>query len=176
MRMLPDWDWPTMLILQGAFAATCAVLANLIERNILGVFTGLIIAPIANILLVAIGSGVFFYVFMFFFKKEISFKQIYLHLLFAAIPVQVVVIVASLVPPIFLVGAAATFALLFVAFVDVFHLDRQKSKKLLIGLMVVYTIFWAISLVRMSSKHERMRIKATPESLDILEKELGVDD
>jgi hypothetical protein len=173
MRMLPEWDWPTLLILQAAFAAACSVVQNILERDIIGMFTGLIIAPLAHILMIAIGSGFFFYTFMFFFKREIPFRQIYIHLVFASIPVQIVMIVAGLVPPIVLLGAAGTFLLMYIAFVDVFQMERQKTKKMLIGLMALYTIFWATQLVTYTSKHKTLRQKATPESLDILEKELG---
>jgi hypothetical protein len=176
MRMLPEWDWPTMVILQGAFAAACGVLAALIDRNIIGMFTGIIIAPIVNILLVGIGAGFFFYVFMFYFKREIPYRQVYLHVLFAAIPIQIVTVVATRLPPIYLVGAAATLLLLFVAFIDVFQMERKKTRNLLGALMVIYTIFWAVQLVRISSKHQSLRMKATPESLDILEKEMGFGD
>ncbi len=176
MRMLPEWDWPTMLILQGAFAAACAVIANLVERNFLGMITGIVIAPIVNYLFVAIGAGFFFYVFMFYFKREIPYRQVYLHVLFAALPIQIVTVVAAFLPPIFLIGAAATLFLLFVAFVEVFQMDRRKVRNLLGAMMIIYTVFWAAQLVRTSSKHQSLRMKATPESLDILEKELGFGD
>lgn len=165
-----------MLVLEGAFAAICGVIANLIERNILGMITGIVIAPIAHLLVLAIATGFFFYTFMFFFKREVPFRQIFLTLMFAAIPLQVVNVAVHLIPPLVLVGLAATLFLLFVGFVDNFHLDRAKVSKMLVGIMAIYAIFWAIQLVRLTSKHERLRIKATPESLDILEKELNLDD
>ncbi|NJM10453.1 MAG: hypothetical protein HC883_06295, partial [Bdellovibrionaceae bacterium] len=57
MRTLPDWDWPTMLLLQGAFAAACAVIANVLDRDIVGIVTGLVIAPISSIVVVAVITG-----------------------------------------------------------------------------------------------------------------------
>lgn len=176
MRTLPAWDWPTMLILQGALAAACAVIGNLLERDVFGMLTGLVLAPIASVVVVAVGSGFFYYTFMFFFRREIPFRQIYLHLIFASIPIQLVAMAAPIVPPIILIGVAAAMFLLFIGFTDNFHLDRVKVKKLLIGLGVVYAIFWATQFISYSNKHDRMRLKATPESLDILEKELKIED
>lgn len=172
MRTLPDWDWPTMLLLQGAFAAACAVIANLLERDILGMITGLIIAPISSIVVVAVGAGFFMYTFQFLFKRQVPYRQIYLHMIFAAIPIQITATASPIVPPLILVGIVAAAFLLFVGFVDVFHLERDKTKKLLGGMVLIYVLFWGIQLVSYSSKQERQRIKATPESLDILEKEL----
>jgi hypothetical protein len=176
MRTLPDWDWPTILILQGAFSAACALLANLVERDIFGMITGLVIAPVANYLMVSIGAGLFFYTFMFFFQREVPYRQIYVHLIFAAIPVQVVMIVAGYMPPILLLGAAAMMMLLYVGFTENFHLDRPKLKKLLLGLICLYALFWAVQIVRITSKQKGMRLKATPETLDILEKEFNSDE
>lgn len=176
MRTLPDWDWPTMLVLQGAFAAACAVIGNLLERDIIGMFTGIILAPLASIVVLAVGTGFFYYTFMFFFRREIPFRQIYLHLIFAAIPSQLTAVAATVVPPIILIGVAASMYLLFVGFTDNFHLEREKVKKLVIALGVIYGIFWAAQFVSYSNKHDRMRLKATPESLDILEKELKFED
>jgi len=176
MRNLPDWDWPTMLLLQGAFAAACALVANILERNILRAITGLVIAPLASLVLVAVATGFFYYTFLFFFKREIPYRQIYLHLIFAAIPVQIASVITPFIPPVVLIGIAAALLLLFVGFTENFHLERVKLRQLLVGIGVVYAIFWASQLVSYSTKHERLRLKATPESLDILEKELKFED
>lgn len=176
MRLLPDWDWPTMVLLQGAFAAACAVIGNMLERDILGVFTGLVLAPLSSIVVIAVGSGFFYYTFLFFFKREIPFRQIWLHQIFAAIPVQLTAVTAPIIPPVILIGVAASMYLLYVGFTENFHLERAKVKKLLIGLGAIYAIFQATQFVSYSNKHDRMRLKATPESLDILEKELRFED
>ena len=176
MRLLPDWDWPTMLVLQGAFAAACAVIGNLLERDILGVFTGLVLAPLSILVVVAVGSGFFYYTFFFFFKRDIPFRQIWLHQVFAAIPLQMTAVAAPIIPPVILIGVAATMYLLYVGFTENFHLERAKVKKMLVGLGAIYALFWATQFVSYSNKHDRMRMKATPESLDILEKELKFED
>lgn len=176
MRTVPEWDWPTLLILQGAFAAACAIIANLVSRDIIGMFIGLVMGPVFSYLMVAVGAGFFFYTFQFFFKREIPYRQVYTHLVFATIPLLIVIMVAPILPPIMLIGTAGTLMLLYVAFVDVFQMERVKTKKLLIGLMVIYTVFWTSQLVQTTTKHKTLRQKATPESLDILQKELGFGD
>ena len=173
MRTLPAWDWPTILILQAAFAAGCAVLANAVARNWLGMFTAIVIGPVTQLLVISICAGFFYYTFMFFFSREVPYRQVYLTLIFAAIPAVIV----SILTPIFLaaplVGGAASLGLLYVGFVDNFYLDRTKIRKLLFGLMLVYIVCWAYQMIGTTNRHERMREKATPESLDILEKELN---
>ncbi len=176
MRTLPDWDWPTMLILQAALAAMCAVVGNLLERDLFGMVTGLILAPIASVVVLAVGSGFFYYTFLFFFKREIPFRQIYLHLIFASVPVKIVSMAVPIIPPVILIGVAAAMYLLFIGFTDNFHLERAKIKKLLIGLGVIYGLFWATQFISYAKKYERMRLKATPESIEILENELKLKD
>ncbi len=173
MRTLPDWEWPETLILQAIFAAGVAFISNLLDRDILGAITGLIIAPISFIALTAVGSGVFFYLFKFYFHREVEFRMLYIHMLFAAIPTMLVSIVAFMLPPVLLIGAFATALLLYVGFVSNFQLPQRKLRNVLISFFAAYAIFWAFTLIGNNNRHKSMRMKATPESLDILEKELN---
>ena len=173
MRTLPDWEWPETLILQAIFAAGIAFLSNLLDRDILGAITGLIIAPISFIALTGVGSGFFFYLFKFYFHRDVEFRKLYIHVLFAAIPIMLVSIVAFMLPPVLLIGACATALLLYVGFVSNFQLPQRKLRNVLIGLFAAYAIFWGLTLIGNNSRHKSMRMKATPESLDILEKELN---
>jgi hypothetical protein len=175
MRHLPDWQWPEMLILQAAFAAICAVLTNAVGRHWLLMLTGLIIGPLTQLLVVSISAGFFYYIFLFFFKREIPYRAIYLHLIFAAVPALILNILSPMLPPVLLIGASASLLLLFVGFVDNFHLDPARLRKLLGGLLAIYATMWIIQMIGSTSRHHRLRERATPESLDILEKELNPD-
>lgn len=175
MRALPHWEWPTILLLQTALAASCSILANLIERDFFGVIIGLFLAPLTNILMVAIGAGFFYYVFMFLFHRTAAFRQIYIHVLFASIPMVLLSTVAFYLPPLVLLGSVATLLLLFVGFVDAFQIPMKPLRNLLMGLMAIHVIYWGISQVHTVKKHKALHEKATPESLDILEKELNQD-
>jgi hypothetical protein len=175
MRNLPPWEWPEMLILQAIFAAACAVLTSAVARNFLGVITGIVVGPVTQLLIVSISAGFFFYLFMFYFHREVPYRQIYIHLMFAAIPAMLCNILAPVIPPATLIGIVGTAMLLFVGFVSNFHLDRMKVRNILGGLVLIYIVCWAVQMVTFSNKHERLREKATPESLDILEKELNID-
>ncbi|MBX3022384.1 MAG: hypothetical protein KF799_11990 [Bdellovibrionales bacterium] len=173
MRTLPAWDWPTILILQGAFAAVCAILTSAVARNLLGMFTGIVIGPITQLLLISISSGFFYYTFMFFFGREIPYRQIYITLIFAAIPGLIANIISPILPPAMMVGGIASIGLLYVGFVSNFYLDRMKVRNLLGALLIIYAAMWAVQIFKSNSRHNLMREKATPESLDILEKELN---
>ena len=173
MRTLPDWDWPTLLILPPAFALACGTVKNLIERDVLGLFTDILISPLAAVVVTGIVTGWFYYGFKFFFHREVAFRSIYTHIVFAAIPAQVTNIGTKFFPPINFLGLAMSIYLLHIGFVHNFTLDARKLKKLFIGLFTVFVLWWAVQLYKVNYHRDSLRIKATPESLDILERELS---
>lgn len=173
MRALPTWEWPETLILQAIFAAICFLLGNLIQRDVIGMALSPLLGPLASLLSVGITAGAFYYIFLFFFQRELPYKQLYMHVLFASLPVMIFSIVAHLIPPVKLVAVGSALILLFVGFVDNFGLPKERVKKVLLALMAGYTIGWIGNQVRQTTNHDNMRLKATPESMDILEKELG---
>jgi hypothetical protein len=173
MRRLPTWEWPETLILQGLFAMICAVLGNLVQKDFIGMVLAIVVGPVMSWISVGLAAGFFYYVFLFFFQRELTFKQIYMHVLFASLPVWLLSIVAPLAPPVKLIGVGAALILLFVGFVDNFSLAREKTRNMMLALMLGYTIGWIANQIRETTRHDDLRIKATPESMDILEKELG---
>lgn len=172
MRTLPDWEWPTILVLQGAMAISCSLIANLIERDFFGMVTSVVIGPIMNYLMAAITSGFFYYLFMLGFKRELPYRQIYIHVLFASIPLAAVSTIAFLLPPLILVGTAASLMLLFVGFVDNYQIPARPLRNILAAIFAIHVLYWGFLQINSTSKHKSMRQRATPESLDILEKEL----
>jgi hypothetical protein len=173
MRTLPHWDWPFLLVCQAIAAATCGVVAGITARSLGSVFTGLLFVPITNALSTAVVSGFFYYTFSFVFHRPASFQNLYTHMVFAQLPFLLVWTVSPILPPIVLIGAAATGLLLFVGFIHNLGQDRKKMIKLLVGMYTLFVIFWISSAINHRREVEVFRDKATPESLDILEKELG---
>ena len=175
MRALPHWEWPTLLILQGAFAAACAVLGNLLERDWLGVVVGLVLAPLLNILITGIAAGFFYYLFIFAFRRDVPYRQIYLQVAFASIPMVILNMVAFLLPPLVLLGSATTLILLYVGFIAGFHIPAKPIRNLFIGIFLLQALYWCFQQVQTSTHHKSLRQRATPETLDILERELKND-
>lgn len=172
MRQLPSWDWPTTVILHGALACGAAILQAFVERSFLGVLAAIVLVPIIANVISLIVSGFFYYTFMFFFQRELSLKDLFIHIVFASIPLQLLSIISPLLPPVTLLGMLASAALLCVGFVDNFQLPKPKVLKLLGAILVVYALFWIFQAISLHRKHDEFRSRATPESLDILEKEL----
>jgi len=172
MRHLPNWDWPFMLVCQAIAAAVAGVAAGIVSGSIARLFTGLIFVPISNALVTAVLSGFFYYTFSFVFQQPTSFQRIYLNLVFAQLPSLVLFAISPILPPLALLGPAATGLLLLVGLVDNLGLDRRKITRLLLGMYAVFVIFWIFNTISQRRSVEAFRDRATPESLDILEREM----
>ena len=91
----------------------------------------------------------------------------------AILPAVALSTVSRFIPPITLLGTALTGLLLIVGFVDNFRLPKKQITKLIGGLFLIYVIIWISSSISFQKKQQDFRSKHLPESLDILEKELG---
>ncbi len=172
MRSLPDWQWSEILILQAIFVISCSTLANLLQRDLLGLITGIFISPLTALVFSTVGTAFFFYLFKFASHRDLSFRLIYMHLLFASIPLMVVTVIAHLLPPAMIIGAIASAALLYIGFVANFKLPEKHVRNVIAALLAIYTVYWLLVLINNTRSHKSMRLRATPESLDILEREL----
>jgi hypothetical protein len=175
MKHLPDWDWPTLLTLQGAFATLCGFTADIITRHFLTAILSFIISPIVAVVVNFILSGFFYYTFMFFFGKHVEFRRIFTQLLFASIPLLLSTLLVPFVPLFQLVGVAAAGLLLIVGFSHNFEFPIKKVRNLISLLFVVYALMLVAQTISTRGGKESLRLRATPESLDILEKELKED-
>jgi hypothetical protein len=175
IRQLPDWDWPTLITLQAGFAGICGFVGGLAEKHVLSAIVSFFILPIVANAVNFIMSGFFYYVFLFFFHAHVDYRRTFTHLLFASIPVLIVSILSSFVPLVSLVGLGAACLLLIVGFSYNYGLPIKKVRNLLFGLFLTYAAILLVQMISWRGGKEKLRVRATPESLDILEKELKDD-
>ncbi|NCN42059.1 hypothetical protein GW916_12515 [bacterium] len=172
MKDLPDWEWPILLALQAALGLATGLLGALLSRSLIHVITSIVIAPVSALVVNLVLSGFFYYTFLFLFRKESSFRLISTHMLFASIPVLILNVASPIVPFIGHLGLLASAALLYVGFKENLHLNEKKLKFLVGGLVAIYVALVVIQMVRFQRPSKELNIRATPESLDILEQEL----
>jgi hypothetical protein len=173
VRDLPNWDWATLVVFHTALAAAFGFLGGLISLRLGRVFSGLIIFPISTLFIVAVISGFFYYTFLFIYHRELDFKKLATLVVFANLPNIFLALLAYHVPPISLLGVAATGMLLIVGLTEMSQIEKKKVAQLVGGIVAIYLAFWIYGAI--STSYERHTVKdfATPESLDILEQELG---
>ena len=172
MKQLPDWDWPFLLTCQAIAGATAGVGAGIVGRSFTQIFTGLVFVPISNALLTAVACGFFYYTFEYIYHRPASFHRLYTHLVFAQLPALATTLLSPILPPIWLLGTLATGFLLLVGFVHNLGQDRRSVFRLLAGIYAFLVVVWIFNSISERRSIEVYRDQATPESLDILEREL----
>ncbi|MEO0335016.1 MAG: YIP1 family protein [Pseudomonadota bacterium] len=174
MQQLPDWSWAKMLFLTGAFAATCGLLSGVLAAKPLAIINGFFAYPFSALIMITVFSGLFYYIFMFFYGQELSFKKIYENLVFAALPAQALSTIVHYIPPVTLLGVAVAGMLLIVGFSANFGLPRKKLIKLMSGLFLVYALVWiGNSISFYHQKEELKKIHSPKAAEEILKKEFG---
>lgn len=174
MTALPEWEWPEIVLSQAALAAGAGFIGGLTSRQIGAIVFGPIITPITNALLVALGSGVIYYALLFVFEREDSFRRIYMNVFFASLPTLLITTITPLFGPLIFLGLVGSLMLLRIALVQNFNLPLKFVKRVLGGVFIAFFLFWLASTIRFHRQSTEFKEMATPESLDILEKELNL--
>lgn len=172
IKRCPDWRWRTIVFLQVLLSVVVGLLSGIVARSVTQSLSGIVLLPINYIVGSLLISGFFYYLFLFGFQRACPFKKVYTLVALSGIFHLVLLILAPLLPPVPLVGLAFSALLLVVGFAENFSLDRTKLMKVLSALYLAVFVFWIISTLQTSQRRQEFRNLATPESLDLLEKEM----
>lgn len=171
MITLPDWDWPFLLVCQAIAAAASGLVSAIVRRDLLGFFIAPIFTPITSLVLTGFFAGVLFYLSDLWFQKPAHYHKLFTIVVFGSLPSMAISPVSSLFPPFQILGSAATLFLIYIAMTEVLNWDTKKSKQFIGALAVFHILIWAFNTSNLQKHSEAIRDRATPESLDILEKE-----
>ena len=166
MQNLPDWNWFKLIFLTGAFAATCGLMSGIVAGQFLAILNGFLAFPLATLIMIGIFSGLFYYIFLFFYARELSYLKIFEHLVFAALPAELLSILAHPIPPMNLLGAGVAFLLLLVGFTSNFGLPRKSLTKLMAGLFLVYVLVWVGNSISFYHQQEELKKLHSPKKAE----------
>jgi hypothetical protein len=172
MKNCPQWNWATVILVQVVLSVLVGALAGLIAKSWMTFFLNLFVFPISTLLSTAVGSGFFYYTFMFIYQKNTPFRTHYTIVALAYMPFLFLRLLSFLGPTVVLVGFAAMCLLLVVGLVENFDIPRQKVIRLILLLSVLFLIVWVIDVIQES--HSRMEIKESvkQQTLDQLQKQV----
>jgi hypothetical protein len=172
MKTLPNWDWLTIISLQVLFAATVGLLSGLI----MGTWISIVFQPFTSSLSALFigfsGAGLFYYFVLFYLNRKVDFLRLYTMVALATLPMIALRILSIVGPPVTLIGFAITCLLCSVGLVENFAIERKVAIRLLGSIYALFAIVWATGVIVSSRDKVEMKHEVTPETLDILQKEL----
>ncbi len=172
MKTPPDWPWQQVLVVQGGLAAFCGIASAILSGNLLAVIASIVFLPLTVFIVSAIATGFLYYLILFFFEKTTNYVTLYRILFFAQVPGLIFQVLTVLVPPISLLSIACTLLLTAVGLHSVYQLNQRKLLKWMAGIFFIYFVFWGIHTIQLEQSKKIFKHQATPETLDILEREL----
>jgi hypothetical protein len=173
IKHAPAWDWSTVLLLEILFSASTGLLTGIVARHFLAIIGGLILSPIVGVILSFIVSGLIHYTCLFLMKTEVEFKKVFIIVVLAKIPSQILGILVPLIKFIPLIGIIVTALLLIIGISDNFMLDRKKVSRIIGTIATITLLFWLYTIIiEVSSNHIKVQ-DYTPDSLDQIHKELN---
>ena len=156
----------------GAIAALAGVASGILSKSIISIILGFTFFPLGAIIVNFIVAGFFYYTFFFFFNRELPFLKLYTGLFMCSLPSLFCQVVSQIISPIAIIGILASFFLMIVCFVENFQIPRKPLSKLLAILFFLYCVIWILQTIQFTEKEEQLHKIITPESLDILERDL----
>lgn len=176
IRALPNWTWPTAVVVLLATAAAIGAVAGALFLQVGAVLRGAIIYPISSIFVIAIFSAFLYYSLLFFFRVQAQPVKVFILCFHSAIPWIIVAPFVDFLPPLSPIGIILSGMLAVVGLTDNFRIPRKSATKLVGAVVGVFLLFWMVNLIRVSKFETQDSELITPESLDIIEKELKTDE
>lgn len=176
MKALPTWDWATVLTLHAAFGALVGAVKGLLTGKIILIFLNLFSSTISTLLIGFLGATFFYYFFLFVLNRKEDYLKFYIMVALASLPMLALRIFKFIGEPIDLIGFAILCLLCTVSLVEVYTLPRKMAVRIMGGIYALFFVIWAVEVIRSSRHTVDTRQHVTPESLDILQKELGKEE
>lgn len=170
IRSSPDWTWPATVSLQVGISLIAGALSGVLSKSFLNFVAGLFILPLMSLLFAVLISFFIVSFFAFFMSRTLDRRRVFAIVVIANIPHLLMQIFSGFVPPLGLIGFAATCFLLVVGINEHFQIPRPILNRLAFGLFITYFIFWGIYQYQASQQAQRFEL--APKALDDLEREV----
>ena len=170
---LPNWNWITLAIIQGLFAAISGVLSGILSRSFVNILVGLFIFPITATVGAMVLAGFFYYTFLLLKENVVPLRKLVTIIVLSSIYYMIFRTVTAFLPPADLFGAELTALVLVVGLSDNFGLDRKFVIRVVGALYLVLFIFWGARIIRDQQIFSKPRTPVTTESWEILEREVS---
>ena len=142
IKILPDWNWPSVFTVQILLALASGMLAGLIKLNFYRVLNGLFLMPIVTTVSAMLLSLLVYYYFQFFENRTESYKKIFILIILSSIPFYLFQIISEYFAPISLIGFAFTSLLAIVGLHENFAVEKKRAYILVGSMFVIVLLAW----------------------------------
>lgn len=139
---LPDWNWPSLLVVHLVLSIVSGVLAGLLKFNFYRVAAGLLLMPIVSTVSVFMMSLFLYYYFQFFENKVENFRKIFTLVVLSSIPFYLFQVISEYFSAISLIGFAFASLLSIVGLCDNFRVERIRAYRVVGIVFALVVIAW----------------------------------
>ncbi|MBC7419513.1 MAG: YIP1 family protein [Bdellovibrio sp.] len=136
---LPDWNWPSLFVVQVLLAVVSGSLAGLIKLNFYRIASGMILMPIISTIAALLLALFLYYYFQFFENRTEDYRKIFTLVILSSIPFYLFQVLSEYFAPVTLIGFAFTALLAIVGLCENFNVSRKRAYQL-IGILVVLVL------------------------------------
>lgn len=139
---LPDWNWPSLLVVHIVLSIVSGVLAGLLKLNFYRVAFGLLLMPLVSTVSVLLMSLFLYYYFQFFENRIENFRKIFTLVVLSSIPFYLFQIISEYFSAISLIGFAFASLLSIVGLCDNFRVEKKRAYQLVGLIFGIVVIAW----------------------------------
>ncbi len=139
---IPDWNWPSLFLVQIVISITSGLLAGLIKFNIYRMAAGLFLMPFVSTITSLLLTTFLYYYFQFFENRTENFRKIFTFVILTSIPFYIFQIISEYFAPITLIGFGFSFLLSIVGLSENFKVTKKRAYELVGVLFVLVLITW----------------------------------
>ena len=139
---LPDWNWPSLLVVHIVLSIVSGVLAGLLKLNFYRVAFGLLLMPMVSTVSVLLMSLFLYYYFQFFENRIENFRKIFTLVVLSSIPFYLFQIISEYFSAISLIGFAFASLLSIVGLCDNFRVEKKRAYQLVGLVFGIVVIAW----------------------------------
>lgn len=158
MTALPDWGWSHLTLVLIGTSLVSGTLNGIVSLSLYQFIYGLFVLPTTCLITDFVLTSFMYYYFQVFEKRAVSFRKLWTLVIFASIPFFLFQAIASLVPPITLIGLAFSGLLLVVGLSENFKLEKKRALRLVVLLYLMVFSVWLWDKTRFSSHDRRMSL------------------
>lgn len=142
---LPEWNWPSLFVVQVVLAIISGSLAGLIKLNFYRVAFGFFLMPIVSTTAALLLSLFLYYYFQFFEQRIESYKKIFTLVILSSIPFYLFQILSEYVSAITLIGFTFTSLLGVVGLCDNFQINKKRAYQIVGLLLILVLATWILN-------------------------------